>query len=444
MSDGDEAPGLSPGGGVDTNNAGKDSPAPSEGGPSLVFSGGGDFLSKYQHLRKDNGPVRQRKKGNDASTRDGLGPDRENVQLNSLIVQATNVDRVLQVVALRLEQFNAVNLITALHRMATLVAAPRRAGLRRDSRFKKLVSRTLDLLQSTENGNLKPQDLSNAAWALTKLGLLNATLFNLLAEHSRCSIGTFEPVNLSMTLWAFARAGFLEEKLFKAAACEVKRQIRSFQPQQIANTTWAMAKSRFIDEELFMLAAEFSLEQIGDFQPMNYSMLLYSFALAKLRHEKLFLEVARRCTARALIGEASAPHVITNLALAFSEAGVSQTAIFDQIAEAAQVTLAEFRTQQIATLVQAYAGADVKHRKLFDAITTGVVPRIAEFRHQDLQDLLAAYEALGMPATAISKAVRQQEEAEQGLSKAWPVNMTLLLAIFCVITLLWRISDLLT
>lgn len=413
------------------------------GGPSLVFGGSSRFLERYQHLQTPDPPaanLRQRTRldGNTAATSTGTsgaaatsswasgssgpssGPKSSaaastwHVQLNSMLVHARTVDNILQVVDSHFEHFNAVNLITALHRMATVVLAPRRSALRRDVRFKRLVQKLSDTLRHSGVGFLKPQDLSNIAWALTKLGLLNAVLFGHLSDHILATIGDFQPVNLSMTLWAFARSGFLDEKLFASAAAEVRRQLRDFQPQQIANTTWAMAKSGFVDEGLFHSAADLALEKLGEFQPMNYSMLLYSFALAKLSHPRLFQEVGRQCTAKALSSAASAPHVVTNLALAFSDSGVVEQHVFDAIATAAGAWLHEFRTQQIATLAQAFARAEVRHERLFALMSTAVVARLAEFKQQDLQDLLAAYDCLGLPTAVIAHAMEAAAQKESG------------------------------
>mmetsp|Transcript_56801 Transcript_56801/g.122805 ORF Transcript_56801/g.122805 Transcript_56801/m.122805 type:complete len:491 (+) Transcript_56801:74-1546(+) len=430
-------------------------------GQSLVFGGGGEFLSKYQSLPKDQQPQQQRpgsfegssssrprqrkrvdgEEGGRKGSKSGPAPDRVNVQLNSMLVHSRTVDKILQVVEAHFDHFNAVNLITALHRLATVVLAARRGALRRDVRFKLLIHKLSDTLRNSDGGVLKPQDLSNVAWALTKLGLLNAVLFGNLSDHIMRTIQNFEPVNLSMTLWAFARSGFLDEKLFRAAAAEVKRQLPDFQPQQIANTTWAMAKSGFVDEELFLAAANLALEKLGNFQPMNYSMLLYSFALARLPHPKLFEEVGRRCTVSALSSAQSAPHVVTNLALAFSEAGVVNPAVFDTLAQVASTTLAEFRTQQIATLAQAFARAEIRHNKLFASISDAVVARLAEFKQQDLQDLLSSYEVLGASTAVIAKAVQAQQsrDTDSG-SNIWSA-LTAIVLVLLVVLIAWRVKS---
>ncbi|CAJ1374386.1 unnamed protein product [Effrenium voratum] len=229
-----------------------------------------------------------------------------NVQLNQIIVHAGMPERILQVVDENFDQLNAVNLITALHRLAAISLASKKAALRRDSRCKRLVNKLSDTIRKADPLSLKPQDLSNAAWGLTKLGIQSTTLFNLLSERILVRIGSFQPVNLSMTLWAFARSGLSDEKLLQAAAQEVKNQLKDFEPQQIANTTWAMAKCGFVDEELFARAADHAISQMDKFQPMNFSMLLYSYALAQHRHQELFEEVAKRCTVETLTHSLSA------------------------------------------------------------------------------------------------------------------------------------------
>lgn len=429
-------------------------------GPSLVFSGGGNFLSKYRSQQQDGeaSGLRQRNKDVLKSTRTpaeasrhsdthlaaavGAGvPDRINVQLNSMLVHCRHYDKILQVVDSHFDNFNAVNLITALHRLATVVQAARKGALRRDVRFKKLIHRLSDTLRNADSGVLKPQDLSNVAWALTKLGLLNAVLFGHLSDHILRTIHNFEPVNLSMTLWAFARSGFLDEKLFRSAAVEVKRQLPDFQPQQIANTTWAMAKSGFVDEEVFILAANLSLQKLSAFQPMNYSMLLYSFALAKLPHPKLFEEVGHRCTVEALSSALSAPHVVTNLALAFSDAGVVNVGVFDAIAEVSSSSLHDFRTQQIATLMQAFAKAELRHERLFTSVSAAVVSRLGEFKQQDLQDLLQAYQSLGVPTVDIARAIDSQQSGDrEPIQNTWLVGALLLIVVFLLIVL-WRLRS---
>lgn len=162
-----------------------------------------------------------------------------------------------------------VNLITALHRLATICPASRKASLRRELRFRRLITRP-----HTQNTPRKPssealrhgaagrcgrfeasgrpfqlsygleshlEDLSNVVWGLTKLNIQNQVLFGQLAERivsapqslspkqpaTRPRLSDFKPVNLSMSLWAFARAQIHDEPFLKAACEEALESLKS-------------------------------------------------------------------------------------------------------------------------------------------------------------------------------------------------------------------------
>lgn len=386
---------------------------------SLIFGGGGSFLSKYRDV-KPGAEDGSGSHGEGSRRQSPTAPERVHVQLNSLIVNANSAGRILQVVESHFDEFNAVNLITALHRLATLATGNQKVMLRRDNRLRKLLNQLSDTLLRAELGHLKPQDLSNVAWAFAKLGLLNAVLFRRLSAHIMQTLSDFEPVNLSMTLWAFARSGFMEKGLFAAATAEVKRLLPLFQPQQIANTTWALAKSNFVDQELFAAAAEVALERLDEFQPMNYSMLVYSFAIAQISHPQLFEEVALRCTVQGLLASPSPPHVVTNLALAFSEVQERGSGVFELLAQVACRCLHDFRPGQIATLAQAFARAQVNHERLFACITKATQSRHTEFSDAVLQDIRSSFEVLGR-SDGLSKALRKglHKEAMGHIDQQW-------------------------
>jgi|ERR1712194_67280 len=315
--------------------------------------------------------------------------------------------------------------------MGTVTEFAKRNAVRRDFRFKHLLEKLNSYLQSGHA--FSPQDLSNIAWAFTKIGLVGTELFGEICDLIVVQIGEFEPVNLSMTLWALAKAGSSEAKVFTAAIVEVRKQMPNFAPQQIANTTWAIAKAGFGDEDLYNTIAQVSLDQIEEFAVMNLSMLLYAFALAKCPHQRLFDEMGKKCTAETLAGTASVPHVVTNLAVAYAEVGIPNEEVFRSIAQASCLNLRDFRTQQIATLAQAFAKAGVHNPRLIERMNKAVVHRLEGFREQDLETLISAYESLGVSTKDIVKAMQGQQTSERQLAKvAIP-----LFVLLCLLALSW-------
>lgn len=401
--------------------------------PSLVFSKGNRFLTKYDEkgtrgpdsgpaLRSDHG-VGDGSNGNYGGSnrvaRPGPEPERLNIQLNSLLVRSRSVDRILQVVDANFNHFNVVNVVTALHRMATVVIPARKAMLRRDLRFKRLINKLSEMLrQSTsqpESYLLKPQDLSNIAWALTKLGLINEGLFSILSDYIIRTIGEFEPVNLSMTLWAYARSNLIHEKLFNAAIPEVSKKLHEFEPQQLANTTWAMAKSGFVNEDVFHRAAKLSLDKIHEFKPMNFSMLVYSFALAKIPQQELFDAVSKCCTVKELSSSSSSPHVVSNIAWAYAESDSGDGGLWKTIAMVSSPNIHDFTMQQVLMLAGAYAKAGVRDERLFGSISDAVVQRLSEFKQSEIQELLRAFAKLDLSTTSITRAIEEtHNDGRQG------------------------------
>jgi len=405
--------------------------------PSLVFGGGGHFLSKYGsqgHSDRATGKSTLRKR-QPVATESGQ-PDRVNVQLNQLIVHAGMPERILQIVDENFDQLNVVNLITALHRLASISLASRKAALRRELRFRRLVTRLSDTVRKAEPSTLKPQDLSNAVWALTKLGIQNAILYNLLADRILLRMDDFKPVNLSMTLWAFARSGIYDEKLLAAASTEVKKQLDDFEPQQVANTAWAMAKCGYVDQELFERTAVHAMSALDTYQPMNFSMLVYAFALAHLPHQELFEEVAKRCTVQALKHSFTAPNVVSNLALAYSEAQVNVPELYETVAQVSIHVIHEFKPKQIVTLSESFSKAQVNHDALFRCLSKNVANNIEDYTKEELQDLFKAFEALGVSKSEIQRAVDGQENA----GSAYTLRTFLLVVMLIALTfIVWRI-----
>lgn len=386
---------------------------------SVVFSGGGTFLSKYKDLpesqRLATEPVRRSKR-----QADGSRPERHNIWINQSLVRARSVDKVLSVVDSNFDQFNVVNVVTALHRVATVTTPSRKASYRRDARFKKIVIKLGELLRSPDAEQLKPQDLSNVTWALTKLGVINAMLFGHLSDRIMMSMQEFQPVNISMTVWALARANFLDERLFRTAAVQAKAKLEDFQPQQIANTCWAFAKAGFKDDEMFSMAAKLSIKRKAEFKPLNFSSLLCAFAQSRSEETtQVFETFAGQCNSKELLLSSSDPNVACNLAWAFAEIGEKRYTreVFDTIAEVTQKDIMNFRPDQVIQIVQSFAKVGIRNEKFLDRVTSSVSQQIRYYKDIDLANLMSALEQLGYPIHVIQKA--QERSRSDGRNSPW-------------------------
>lgn len=419
---------------------------------SFVFNGGGTFLSKYSGAAEKNGMkyvASTRSHGSSSKQQfTGNSPERFNVQLNNLIVRCRSTDRILEVFEANLQHSNTVNLVTTLHRLASVAASVGKVSLRRDARFKKLVTKLSQVLNSTGGDELQAQDLSNIAWALTKLGHVNNAILDCIAQHVIRAVHSFEPVNISMTLWAFAKAGVQNEALFQVVAKEVKCQLNIFEPQQIANTVWAMAKCSFVDRELFMAAADTAVQKINQFEPMSFSMLVYAFAIAEVKHDELFEVVGTFCTVERLSSPVSSPHVVAKVVLAYATAGYFDEQVFANVAEVSIANLHDFTMLQIATLATSFAKANIADQRLFTAFSDAIVHRSTELKHQEFREICQAFESLGL-STAEMRSVTEASGPKSNMTRKhyddWHIYVILavvvLLGILLVAAKMYTVKD---
>ena len=81
------------------------------------------------------------------------------------------------------------------------------------------------------------------------------TLFVVLATEAEYRIEDFNAQDVSNTAWAFTRLGQKNEPLFAALATAAERRMKEFSAQAISNTVWAFAAASRSDEPLFVKLA---------------------------------------------------------------------------------------------------------------------------------------------------------------------------------------------
>ena len=73
--------------------------------------------------------------------------------------------------------------------------------------------------------DLKPQALSNSAWAYATAGHPAPKLFAAIADVAEEKVFEFNPQELSNTAWAVATAGHRSPSLFEAIASAAQRRV---------------------------------------------------------------------------------------------------------------------------------------------------------------------------------------------------------------------------
>jgi hypothetical protein len=205
------------------------------------------------------------------------------------------------------------------------------------------------------DGEVKPQELANTAWAFATAGRAAPALFDAIAAEATRRVGEFNPQAMADMAWAFATAGHAAPALLEAIAAEAAPRVGKFKPQELANTAWAFETARRAAPALLDAIAAEAASRVGEFKPQELASTAWAFATAGRAALALFDAIAAEAAPR--VGEFM-PHELANTAWAFATAGRTAPALFDAIAAEATRRVGEFKPQNLANTAWRFAVTD--------------------------------------------------------------------------------------
>ena len=142
-----------------------------------------------------------------------------NKAITKRLATAVHYQQILDIIAESVQQFDEVNVATALHRLAKLQPpnlSNQPPSIIYTNQFQQLIYAIKALLDRFE-----AQAVSNTLWAFATLGYYpdGDTLDNI-GEHAVTIINTFRPQATSNTLWAYAKLGYQPPESLLAAAAQ--------------------------------------------------------------------------------------------------------------------------------------------------------------------------------------------------------------------------------
>lgn len=257
--------------------------------------------------------------------------------LNREITLAANngEEALLDVIRLKVSEFNAINMATALHRLARLL--PNAAGpdgqLEEDEAFAALLERASVLLKlppgpdcdaravstiahalaglgtrdktvakatvgaaASRLDGVDRQGLANLAWAVAKFPKVPGTsaLAQRLASISRKYVQDFLPQELSSLLWSLGRLGVRDNRLMSAASDSARARLADFTGQGLATLLAAFSRMGVFIEPLLAEVGAEARSRLGELNGRDIAQILWSYAKFKLKNEALFVELCSR------------------------------------------------------------------------------------------------------------------------------------------------------
>ncbi|CAK0852104.1 unnamed protein product [Prorocentrum cordatum] len=368
-----------------------------------------------------------------------------------------SMEGLLQTIHYHITEMNAINLVTALHRV-TKLAVSGQGGyspemLLENPNFKQLFSTIKQqiegsarlLLESRQTqvpfevqcmsmvcwscatlrlpeeqllslisgiaaprlSQLKPFELSNMVWAYAKLHMEVPQLFVHVAKRMiERAPGEFSLQCLSIIAWSFATAKQKHGAMFGNLAVEIFSKAAEAKPQEIANTLWAYAKNRSMEVPLFTELGNMAIcdELLWAFKPQELSNTAWAFATVGLPHEPLF---------RAMVPVAiekrreMSPQNTANILWAYSKLrACRQSGLVPALLGASLGKLSEHKPQEISAIVWAASHeAGAACRGFFEAAAQICVHRLHDFPPHALAYMVEAFASVDQGTSDFSVAM---------------------------------------
>ena len=267
------------------------------------------------------------------------------IRVNRDITHSRSHKDILSIIKRDLENFDGVNISTAIHRLASFDMTPvMLEEVRSSVEFRHLVSKL-----PSKSSTLAIRNIANVLWGFAKLDYRSENVLDFLCNcllYHKLSQGL--PQNIANSLWAIALLRYLpNDRVMKAIEFEIQKKIADFTDQNIANCLLSFAK-------------------FEDYAPQDATMLcLKRELLAKID----------TCSAQAL----------SNSVWGLSKVGASDSTIFKALVDASIPLLPSYNAQNIALTLWGLANADFNPGcQILQQFSDVAQKKIREFSPQNL------------------------------------------------------------
>mmetsp|Transcript_4355 Transcript_4355/g.11391 ORF Transcript_4355/g.11391 Transcript_4355/m.11391 type:complete len:481 (-) Transcript_4355:178-1620(-) len=226
--------------------------------------------------------------------------------INLKLGTAKTTVKVLGLVAAERSEMNAVNVATALHRLAIINKKQRasRDALLRSPQFTTLV----EMVEVHAGSDFSARSISDALWSFATLQYLPPTLLKplLTGVAEQLKLQAFEPQHLSTCVWALARLECKPVRLLEQIEEQAVPALDAMNVQNCANLVWGFSKLNYKPAKLLTPLSARLLEEgmIGAAKPVEVSDIALGLALVGTpkAHEDLLLGIAERAAPDPVFG----------------------------------------------------------------------------------------------------------------------------------------------
>jgi len=335
------------------------------------------------------------KKTRTRSAKPGRGPSEQHRRWNQRIVEATRSEEILEIVEEADTQLNAVNLATAVHRIAKW-SKKGPSSSRSNIAWRQLLG-----LIRVNADSFSAQGFANVFWALGTVHVdcaMEDQLLDSLATGMMRIMDQFNPQALTTVAWGMATMEYNNSVLGQAIKEACFKQLESFNQQDLANAAWALTSLGVSDDALLDRIADISALLIPSFKPQETANLMWAFAVAKRAHKELMDAVVAQV---AESPDSLSSQALSNIAWSFAKLGKHDKELCKNIAAGASGRMRWFSPPELSKLLWAFATMEYRDDALMESAVMAAGKLADQFTPQLLSNTVWAMGTLKYSNSAV-------------------------------------------
>mmetsp|Transcript_16585 Transcript_16585/g.36693 ORF Transcript_16585/g.36693 Transcript_16585/m.36693 type:complete len:550 (-) Transcript_16585:172-1821(-) len=312
-------------------------------------------------------------------------------KLNQAICASESAEQVLALVASSGHQMNAVNLSTAMHRVARWTKKSQLDvdEVRSSAPWKKLVR-----LSHQRVADVTVQGISNMLWAAGVLRVdveQDAQFMAALAETASKHATEHTPQALANIVWTCAVLQWRNVELLTQMRSAAVASIKEFNPQDLSNIAWALGTVRFLDSAFLQAMTKVAIPMLGACKPAELSNIVWACASAGYLNRELMERASDVVCAGP---EAFTSQSVSNVAWSFATLGFNDERLMSSITRVAVAKMRWFSPSELSNLLWACATLNVGGPRVLDAACTTIIRSHDRFSGDDLSNTVWALATL--------------------------------------------------
>lgn len=189
------------------------------------------------------------------------------MRLNRTLSTSSDLQSILSICSESLNEFDNVNRVTALHRIARI------KGPDRNGHVTGVTDQLLKDLQE-QLAELKIQQLANTFWSLGRLTLSQHPMCDAIAMRGARDVSEFGAQECANFFWACGKMLWKNDMLLEALSRHSSQIVLEMLPQHLGNIAWCMAKTKYVDMPLVDAITAKAMESIPTSDQQEISNLV--------------------------------------------------------------------------------------------------------------------------------------------------------------------------